>query len=49
VPEDTAELALIWDRPQPPVGDAAHRYFFRLYALRSPTGLGHGFVAGDLR
>ena len=25
--------------PQPPVGDGAHRYFFRLYALPSPLGL----------
>jgi Raf kinase inhibitor-like YbhB/YbcL family protein len=26
-----------WGGPQPPVGDAAHRYFFRLYALaRAP-------------
>ncbi|WP_326597810.1 YbhB/YbcL family Raf kinase inhibitor-like protein [Streptomyces sp. NBC_01803] len=22
-----------WDGPRPPVGDPAHRYFFRLYAL----------------
>jgi Raf kinase inhibitor-like YbhB/YbcL family protein len=28
-----------WGGPQPPVGDAAHRYFFRLYALPSPVRL----------
>jgi Raf kinase inhibitor-like YbhB/YbcL family protein len=38
-----------WDGPQPPIGDPAHRYFFRLYALRRPTGLEHGFAAEELR
>jgi Raf kinase inhibitor-like YbhB/YbcL family protein len=28
-----------WGGPQPPVGDRAHRYFFRLYALREPVRL----------
>jgi Raf kinase inhibitor-like YbhB/YbcL family protein len=28
-----------WGGPQPPVGDQAHRYFFRLYALRAPVPL----------
>lgn len=28
-----------WGGPQPPVGDEAHRYFFRLYALPAPVSL----------
>ncbi len=28
-----------WGGPQPPVGDDAHRYFFRLYALGQPVRL----------
>lgn len=28
-----------WGGPQPPVGDSAHRYFFRLYALPGPLEL----------
>lgn len=28
-----------WGGPQPPVGDNAHRYFFRLYALPEPAPL----------
>ncbi|WP_217143226.1 YbhB/YbcL family Raf kinase inhibitor-like protein [Streptomyces sp. AC627_RSS907] len=28
-----------WGGPQPPPGDEAHRYFFRLYALRDPCVL----------
>jgi Raf kinase inhibitor-like YbhB/YbcL family protein len=28
-----------WGGPQPPVGDQAHRYFFRLYALPRPVRL----------
>lgn len=28
-----------WAGPQPPVGDRAHRYFFRLYALPRPVRL----------
>ncbi|GLX02746.1 YbhB/YbcL family Raf kinase inhibitor-like protein [Microtetraspora sp. NBRC 16547] len=35
--------------PHPPVGDAPHRYFFRLYALSAPPGLSDGFSARDLR
>ncbi len=35
--------------PQPPPGDGVHRYFFRLYALKSPTGLPNGCTADDLR
>ncbi len=29
-----------WGGPQPPVGDEAHRYVFRLYALPEPVGVG---------
>ncbi|HEX6873484.1 MAG TPA: YbhB/YbcL family Raf kinase inhibitor-like protein [Micromonosporaceae bacterium] len=28
-----------WGGPQPPAGDKAHRYFFRLYALAKPVRL----------
>ncbi|WP_432136713.1 MULTISPECIES: YbhB/YbcL family Raf kinase inhibitor-like protein [unclassified Streptomyces] len=28
-----------WGGPRPPVGDRAHRYFFRLYALPAPVSL----------
>ncbi|WP_026406140.1 YbhB/YbcL family Raf kinase inhibitor-like protein [Actinomadura rifamycini] len=35
--------------PKPPVGDDPHRYFFRLYGLAEPSGLGRGFTAEDLR
>ncbi len=35
--------------PQPPVGDPAHRYFFRLYALSDALGLSPGASAEDLR
>lgn len=28
-----------WGGPQPPVGDQAHRYFFRLYALAGPVSI----------
>ncbi|WP_149182253.1 YbhB/YbcL family Raf kinase inhibitor-like protein [Streptomyces sp. TRM49041] len=28
-----------WGGPHPPPGDEAHRYFFRLYALREPVVL----------
>ncbi|QFG26629.1 YbhB/YbcL family Raf kinase inhibitor-like protein [Actinomadura sp. WMMB 499] len=35
--------------PKPPAGDDPHRYFFRLYGLAEPTGLGTGFTAEDLR
>lgn len=38
-----------WDGPQPPVGDPAHRYFFRLFALDTATGLAPGFDAEALR
>lgn len=38
-----------WDGPQPPVGDRAHRYFFRLYAVDRPLGLGEGVGADDVR
>lgn len=35
--------------PQPPVGDPAHRYFFRVYAASAPLGLQPGATADDLR
>jgi Raf kinase inhibitor-like YbhB/YbcL family protein len=35
--------------PRPPVGDPAHRYFFRLYAVSRPTGLFPGASVADLR
>ena len=28
-----------WGGPRPPAGDSAHRYFFRLYAVREPLAL----------
>ena len=37
-----------WDGPQPPPG-AAHRYYFRLYALSAPANLRPGFDADQLR
>nr|WP_245900882.1 YbhB/YbcL family Raf kinase inhibitor-like protein [Prauserella shujinwangii] len=44
---DFGELG--WGGPQPPVGDDAHRYFFRLYAVDRPLGLGEGATAEDVR
>lgn len=44
---DFGELG--WGGPRPPVGDEAHRYFFRLYAADRPLGLGEGATASDLR
>ncbi|WP_158852553.1 YbhB/YbcL family Raf kinase inhibitor-like protein [Saccharothrix deserti] len=38
-----------WAGPRPPVGDEPHRYFFRLYAVDRPLGLGEGLTADDLR
>ena len=35
--------------PRPPVGDEAHRYFFRVYAASEPLGLRPGASADDLR
>lgn len=35
--------------PQPPVGDPAHRYFFRVFALREPLHLEPGFSPDELR
>ena len=35
--------------PRPPVGDDAHRYFFRVYAASKPLGLTPGASADDLR
>ncbi|WP_246258472.1 YbhB/YbcL family Raf kinase inhibitor-like protein [Amycolatopsis anabasis] len=44
---DFGELG--WGGPQPPVGDAPHRYFFRLYAADQPLGFHEGAGADDLR
>ncbi|ONK12505.1 YbhB/YbcL family Raf kinase inhibitor-like protein [Streptomyces sp. MP131-18] len=38
-----------WDGPRPPVGDPAHRYFFRLYALPGPVPLPEPASARDVR
>lgn len=38
-----------WDGPQPPVGDPAHRYFFRVWAATAPLDLGDTPSAADLR
>ena len=35
--------------PRPPVGDPAHRYFFRLYAVAEPLGVPPGASGEDLR
>jgi Raf kinase inhibitor-like YbhB/YbcL family protein len=35
--------------PRPPVGDAPHRYFFRVFAASAPLGLVAGASADDLR
>lgn len=37
-----------WGGPHPPVGDEAHRYFFRLYALDEPLMLEEGVTAEDV-
>lgn len=34
---------------RPPVGDPAHRYFFRVYALAEPVSISPGASADDLR
>ncbi|WP_030990303.1 YbhB/YbcL family Raf kinase inhibitor-like protein [Streptomyces sp. NRRL WC-3744] len=36
-----------WGGPRPPVGDDAHRYFFRLYALPAPVSLPDRATARD--
>ncbi len=38
-----------WGGPRPPVGDPAHRYFFRLYAFARPPEISDGSAAADLR
>lgn len=38
-----------WGGPRPPVGDEPHRYFFRVYAVDRPLGLGEDATADDLR
>lgn len=35
--------------PQPPVGDEAHRYFFRVYALREPFDLPVGTALDQVK
>ncbi|ORT57207.1 YbhB/YbcL family Raf kinase inhibitor-like protein [Streptomyces sp. CB03238] len=37
-----------WGGPNPPAGDRAHRYFFRLYALPGPVSLPDGATAADV-
>lgn len=34
--------------PQPPVGDPAHRYFFRVFAVSEPLGIKSGATAGEV-
>ncbi|MFE5812322.1 YbhB/YbcL family Raf kinase inhibitor-like protein [Streptomyces sp. NPDC056479] len=36
-----------WGGPQPPAGDDAHRYFFRLYALPAPVSIPERATAGE--
>jgi len=38
-----------WGGPRPPVGDDAHRYFFRLHAADQPLGLDDEPTADDVR
>jgi Raf kinase inhibitor-like YbhB/YbcL family protein len=38
-----------WGGPWPPVGDEPHRYFFRVYAVDRPLGLGESASAEDVR
>lgn len=44
---DFGELG--WAGPRPPVGDEAHRYVFRLYALDRALGLQEGAIGAELR
>ncbi|WP_331767746.1 YbhB/YbcL family Raf kinase inhibitor-like protein [Embleya sp. NBC_00896] len=37
-----------WGGPQPPAGDRAHRYFFRVYALPEPVSLPENATADDV-
>ncbi|CCB78321.1 MULTISPECIES: YbhB/YbcL family Raf kinase inhibitor-like protein [Streptomycetaceae] len=37
-----------WGGPLPPVGDPAHRYFFRLYAMAEPVSLADDASAADV-
>lgn len=46
-PNDFGEPA--YGGPQPPVGDDAHRYVFRLYALRTPLHLPPGTSTDGIR
>ena len=38
-----------WGGPRPPIGDDAHRYFFRLFALGAPLDLAPGADRDDVR
>ncbi len=44
---DYGEVA--YGGPHPPVGDPAHRYFFRIFAASEPLGLSPGGTADELR
>ena len=37
-----------WGGPMPPRAHGRHRYHFKVYALKRPTGLHHGFSKADL-
>lgn len=37
-----------WGGPQPPAGDEAHQYFFRVYALPEPVSLPDNTTAEDV-
>lgn len=38
-----------WGGPQPPIGDEAHRYFFRILALDRPLDLRPGASSDEVR
>jgi Raf kinase inhibitor-like YbhB/YbcL family protein len=38
-----------WGGPMPPPRHGVHHYYFRVHALRAPSGLEHGFTQDELR